>query len=75
MIEGQEDQSQFSVRVDPGEDEIVKLKVDVAGNGSFSYSTKIQFYIVEGYSLEKLRELCHKTPTKTKKREMEGKPI
>lgn len=45
------------------------------GNGYYSYSTKIQFYVVEGYSLERLRELCNKKPTKIKKREIEGKPI
>jgi len=53
----------------------VKLRVSSEGNGYYSYSTKIQFYVVEGYSLDKLRELCNKKPTKIKKREIEGKPI
>jgi hypothetical protein len=38
------------------------------GNGNYSFSTKIQFYIVEKYSLEKLRDLADKKPTKMKKR-------
>ena len=54
---------------------IVKLKVTPDGNGFYSYSTKIQFHIVEGYSLERLKELCEKNATKTKKREIDGKAI
>jgi len=31
------------------------MKVDKAGNSFYSFSTKIQFYIVEKYTLEKLK--------------------
>lgn len=51
------------------------LKVSKEGNGFYSFSTKIQYYIVEKYSLEKLRDLADKKPTKMKKREIEGKEI
>jgi len=47
--------------------------VNKEGNSNYSFSTKIQFYIVEKYSLEKLKELADKKPTKVKKREIEGK--
>jgi hypothetical protein len=52
----------------PGEERIVRLKVQKDGNSYYSFSTKIQFYIVEKYSLEKLKELADKKPTKVKKR-------
>jgi hypothetical protein len=56
------------VKVFPDEERIVTLKVHKEGNGFYSFSTKIQFYIVEKYSLEKLRDLADKKPTKIKKR-------
>jgi hypothetical protein len=52
----------------PDEERIVTLKVNKEGNGYYTFSTKIQYYIVEKYSLEKLRELADKKPTKMKKR-------
>ena len=52
----------------PDEERIVRLKVQKEGDSYYSFSTKIQFYIVEKYSLEKLRELADKKPTKIKKR-------
>jgi len=67
-VYGQEKSDEFSVKVQPGQEKIIKLRVTSDGNGSYSYSTKIQFYVVEGYSLDKLRELCNKKPTKIKKR-------
>jgi hypothetical protein len=57
----------------PSEERVVRLKVNKEGNSFYSFSTKIQFYIVEKYSLEKLKELADKKPTKIKKREIEGK--
>lgn len=56
------------VRVFPGEERVVRLKVQKEGNSFYSFSTKIQFYIVERYSLEKLRDIVDRNPTKTKKR-------
>lgn len=53
----------------------MRLKVKKEGNSFYSFSTKIQFYIVEKYALDKLRELADKKPTKMKKREIEGKEI
>lgn len=53
----------------------MRLKVHKDGNSYYSFSTKIQFYIVEKYSLEKLKELADKKPTKVKKREIDGKEI
>ena len=70
-----ETKDEFSVRMDPGEEIIIKLKVDPTGNGFYSYSTKILFYVIEGFSLERLKEICDKSPTKTKKREVDGKTI
>ena len=57
----------------PEEERIVRLKVLKEGNSYYSFSTKIQFYIVEKFTLEKLRELADKKPTKVKKREIESK--
>ena len=45
------------------------------GNRYYSFSTKIQFYIVEKYSLDKLKELADKKPSKVRKREIESKEI
>lgn len=56
------------VKVYPDEERIVRLKVQSEGNSFYSFSTKIQFYIVEKYTIEKLRELADKKPTKIKKR-------
>lgn len=53
----------------------MKLKVQKEGNSFYSFSTKIMFYIVEKYTLEKLRDLADKKPTKVKKREIESKEI
>ena len=65
---GEKEKDQFTVKVYPDEERIVRLKVNKDGNSFYSYSTKIQFYIVEKYSLEKLRDLADKKPTKVKKR-------
>ena len=56
------------MKVYPVEERIVRLKVQSEGNSFYSFSTKIQFYIVEKYTIEKLRELADKKPTKIKKR-------
>lgn len=45
----------FVAKVYPGEDRIVRLKVEKEGESFYSFSTKIQFYIVEKFNLEKLR--------------------
>lgn len=51
------------------------MRVTKEGNCFYSFSTKILFYILEKYSLEKLRDLADKKPTKVKKREIDGKEI
>ena len=53
----------------------MKLKVNKEGSSNYSFSTKIQFYIVEKYNLAKLKEMADKKPTKVKKREIDGKEI
>lgn len=67
---GEKEPDEFTVKVYSGEERIVKLKVSKEGNSFYSFSTKIQFYIVEKYTLEKLKELTDKKPTKIKKREI-----
>ena len=52
---GEDQKEEFIVKVYPEEERIVRLKVQKEGNSFYSFSTKIQFYIVEKYSLEKLR--------------------
>jgi hypothetical protein len=52
---GEELKDEFTVKVFPNEERIVVLKVNKEGNGYYTFSTKIQYYIVEKYSLEKLR--------------------
>lgn len=69
-VYGEEHKDEFTVKVFPEEERIVTLKVSKEGNGFYSFSTKIQYYIVEKYSLEKLRDLADKKPTKMKKREI-----
>lgn len=64
----EENKDEFIAKVYPGEEKIVRLKVQKEGNSFYSFSTKIQFYLVEKYSLEKLRELADKKPTKVRKR-------
>ena len=75
LVHGEERKDDFIVKVYPDEERIVRLKVQKEGNSYYSFSTKIQFYIVEKYSLEKLRELADKKPTKIKRREIEKKEI
>ena len=69
-VHGEERKEDFTVKVYPEEERIVRLKVQKEGDSYYSFSTKIQFYIVEKYSLENLRELADKKPTKVKKREI-----
>jgi len=44
------------------------MKVNKDGNSNYSYSTKIQFYVIEKYSLTQLKDMADKKPTKTKRR-------
>ncbi len=48
---GEKEADEFTVKVYSGEERIVRLKVNKEGNSFYSFSTKIQFYIVEKYSL------------------------
>ena len=70
QVHGEENPEEFIVKVYPEDERIVRLKVQKEGNSFYSFSTKIQFYIVEKFSLEKLRELTDKKPTKIRKREI-----
>ena len=72
-MEGEERPGDFMVKVYPGEEKIVRLKAQKEGNSFYSFSTKIQFYIVDKYNLEKLRDVVDRNPTKIKKREAADK--
>jgi hypothetical protein len=48
---GEKEKDEFTVKVYSGEERIVKLKVNKEGNSNYSFSTRIQFYIVEKHSL------------------------
>ncbi len=50
-VMGEKQKDEFTVKIYPGEERIVRLKVNKEGNSFYSYSTKIQFYIVEKYTL------------------------
>lgn len=50
-VVGEKEKDEFTVKVYPGEERIVRLRVDKEGDSFYSYSTKIQFYIVEKYTL------------------------
>jgi hypothetical protein len=43
---GEELKDEFTVKVFPNEERIVVLKVNKEGNGYYTFSTKIQYYIV-----------------------------
>ena len=53
----------------------MRLKAQKEGNSFYSFSTKIQFYIVDNYSLDKLRDVVDRHPTKIKKREAADKEL
>jgi hypothetical protein len=50
-VDREKQKDEFTVKVYPGEERIVRLKVSKEGNSVYSYATRIQFYIVEKYSL------------------------
>lgn len=75
IAEQTENRNEFTVKVNPNEERVVLLKVQKEGNSFYSFSTRIQFYIVEKLPLQKLRDLADKKPSKVKKREIESKEI
>jgi hypothetical protein len=45
-VYGEQKKDEFTVKVFPEEERIVTLKVNKEGNGYYTFSTKIQYYIV-----------------------------
>ena len=74
-VYGEQKKDDFVVKVFPNSERIVLLKVQKEGNSYYSFSTKIQFYLLERYSKDRLRELADKKPTKVKKREIDDQEI
>ena len=54
-VVGEEQEDQFTVKVGPGEDRVVRLKVQKEGNAAYSYAATTSYFFQEAIPLDKLK--------------------
>ena len=53
----------FSVKVGPGEDRVVRLKVAKEGNSAYSYSAASSYFVQESLPLSALKQKASTEPS------------
>jgi hypothetical protein len=65
-------QDQFAVKLVPGQEQLVKMKVSAGGNGEYDFRPIINNRVVEKYTPEDLTLKIKQKPTKVSTREVEN---
>ncbi|EGR32971.1 hypothetical protein IMG5_065390 [Ichthyophthirius multifiliis] len=69
-------QDQIKINIKPGDQQIVKFKVDAKGRGVYKYQSSLSYILLQDLrdvTEQKLIQMSHFQPSKVKQREMHGK--